>query len=45
MKNPLILKVATRAQTGRSASRRLRKVNRIPACLLYTSTGKADFDL
>jgi large subunit ribosomal protein L25 len=33
MKNPLILKVATRAQTGRSASRRLRKVNRIPAIL------------
>jgi large subunit ribosomal protein L25 len=33
MKNPLTLKVATRAQTGRSASRRLRKVNRIPAIL------------
>ena len=33
MKNPLILKVATRAQTGRSASRRLRKVTRIPAIL------------
>jgi large subunit ribosomal protein L25 len=33
MKNTLILKVATRAQTGRSASRRLRKVNRIPAIL------------
>jgi len=33
MKIPLILKVATRAQTGRSASRRLRKVNRIPAIL------------
>jgi large subunit ribosomal protein L25 len=33
MKNPLILKVETRAQTGRSASRRLRKVNRIPAIL------------
>jgi large subunit ribosomal protein L25 len=33
MKTPLILKVATRAQTGRSASRRLRKVNRIPAIL------------
>ena len=33
MKNPLILKVATRAQTGRSASRRLRKANRIPAIL------------
>ena len=33
MKNPLILKVETRSQTGRSASRRLRKVNRIPAIL------------
>ena len=33
MKNLLILKVETRAQTGRSASRRLRKVNRIPAIL------------
>ncbi|MGA2015560.1 MAG: 50S ribosomal protein L25 [Opitutaceae bacterium] len=33
MKTPLILKVATRAQTGRSASRRLRKVNLIPAIL------------
>jgi large subunit ribosomal protein L25 len=33
MKTPLILKVTTRAQTGRSASRRLRKVNRIPAIL------------
>jgi large subunit ribosomal protein L25 len=33
MKNPLILKVATRAQTGRSSSRRLRKANRIPAIL------------
>jgi large subunit ribosomal protein L25 len=33
MKTPLILKVATRAQTGRSASRRLRKVNCIPAIL------------
>ncbi len=33
MKTPLILNVATRAQTGRSASRRLRKVNRIPAIL------------
>jgi large subunit ribosomal protein L25 len=33
MTNPLTLKVATRAQTGRSASRRLRKVNRIPAIL------------
>jgi large subunit ribosomal protein L25 len=33
MKTPLTLKVSTRAQTGRSASRRLRKVNRIPAIL------------
>ena len=33
MKTPLTLKVAPRAQTGRSASRRLRKVNRIPAIL------------
>jgi large subunit ribosomal protein L25 len=33
MKNPLTLKVATRAQTGRSSSRRLRKANRIPAIL------------
>jgi len=33
MKTPLILNVATRAQTGRSSSRRLRKDNRIPAIL------------
>jgi large subunit ribosomal protein L25 len=33
MKTPLTLKVATRAQTGRSSSRRLRKANRIPAIL------------
>jgi len=33
MKNQLTLTVTTRAQTGRSASRRLRKVNRIPAIL------------
>jgi large subunit ribosomal protein L25 len=33
MKNQLTLKVETRAQAGRSASRRLRKVNRIPAIL------------
>jgi large subunit ribosomal protein L25 len=33
MKTPLTLKVATRAQTGRSASRRLRKGNCIPAIL------------
>jgi large subunit ribosomal protein L25 len=33
MKTPLTLKVATRTQTGRSASRRLRKVNCIPAIL------------
>jgi large subunit ribosomal protein L25 len=33
MKTPLKLKVATRAQTGRSSSRRLRKANRIPAIL------------
>jgi large subunit ribosomal protein L25 len=33
MKTPLSLKVAPRTQTGRSASRRLRKVNRIPAIL------------
>jgi large subunit ribosomal protein L25 len=33
MNTPLTLNVATRAQTGRSASRRLRKVNRIPAIL------------
>jgi large subunit ribosomal protein L25 len=33
MKTPLSLKVATRAQTGRSSSRRLRKANRIPAIL------------
>jgi large subunit ribosomal protein L25 len=33
MKNTLTLKVATRAQTGRSSSRRLRKANRIPAIL------------
>ena len=33
MKQALVLNVAPRAQTGRSASRRLRKVNRIPAIL------------
>lgn len=33
MKQQFTLKVADRAQTGRSASRRLRKVNRIPAIL------------
>ena len=33
MKIQLTLKVAPRTQTGRSASRRLRKVNRIPAIL------------
>ena len=33
MKTQLILNVSARAQTGRSASRRLRKVNRIPAIL------------
>lgn len=33
MKTPLILKVATRAQSGRSASRRLRRTDRIPAIL------------
>jgi large subunit ribosomal protein L25 len=33
MKNQLTLTVTTRAQTGRSASRRLRKGNRIPAIL------------
>jgi len=33
MKTQLTLTVTSRAQTGRSASRRLRKVNRIPAIL------------
>lgn len=33
MKQPLTLKVAPRDQTGRSASRRLRKANRVPAIL------------
>src|SRR5580693_3099884 len=33
MKTQLTLNVFARAQTGRSASRRLRKVNRIPAIL------------
>jgi large subunit ribosomal protein L25 len=33
MKTQLTLKVSARVQTGRSASRRLRKVNRIPAIL------------
>ncbi|MDE3084025.1 MAG: 50S ribosomal protein L25 [Verrucomicrobiota bacterium] len=33
MKQQLILNVTTRAQTGRSASRRLRKTNHIPAIL------------
>lgn len=33
MKQAIVLNVAPRAQTGRSASRRLRKVNRVPAIL------------
>ncbi|MEO7412811.1 MAG: 50S ribosomal protein L25, partial [Opitutaceae bacterium] len=33
MKQQFILNVEARAQTGRSASRRLRKVNRVPAIL------------
>jgi large subunit ribosomal protein L25 len=33
MKQQFALNVTTRAQTGRSASRRLRKANRIPAIL------------
>ena len=33
MKTQLTLTVSSRAQTGRGASRRLRKVNRIPAIL------------
>lgn len=33
MKQNLVLNVAPRAQSGRSASRRLRKVNRVPAIL------------
>src|ERR1700733_2473396 len=33
MKTQLTLNVFARAQTGRSASRRLRKINRIPAIL------------
>jgi len=33
MKTQHTLNIALRAQTGRSASRRLRKVNRIPAIL------------
>ena len=33
MNTQLTLNVLTRAQTGRGASRRLRKINRIPAIL------------
>lgn len=46
MKQPLVLNVASRAQTGRSASRRLRKVNRIPAILYgkHTSPEKLAID-
>jgi large subunit ribosomal protein L25 len=47
MNTPLTLKVATRAQTGRSASRRLRKVNRIPAILYgkHTSPEKLSIEV
>jgi len=46
MKTPLTLKVATRAQTGRSASRRLRKGNCIPAILYgkHTDPEKLSID-
>jgi large subunit ribosomal protein L25 len=46
MKTQLTLKVATRAQTGRSASRRLRKVNCIPAILYgkHSSPEKLSID-
>ncbi|HRE05456.1 MAG TPA: 50S ribosomal protein L25, partial [Opitutaceae bacterium] len=46
MKQPLVLNVAPRAQTGRSASRRLRKVNRVPAILYgkHTSPEKLAID-
>ncbi len=46
MKQALVLNVAPRAQTGRSASRRLRKVNRIPAILYgkHTSPEKLAVD-
>jgi len=33
MKQPIVLNVSPRAQSGRSASRRLRKANRVPAIL------------
>lgn len=46
MKQALVLNVASRAQTGRSASRRLRKVNRVPAILYgkHTSPEKLAVD-
>ncbi|MEY3773279.1 MAG: hypothetical protein RLZZ129_59 [Verrucomicrobiota bacterium] len=46
MKQQFILNVATRAQTGRSASRRLRKANSIPAILYgkHTSPEKLAVD-
>lgn len=46
MKQALVLNVAPRAQTGRSASRRLRKVDRIPAILYgkHTSPEKLAVD-
>lgn len=46
MKQPLVLTVSPRAQTGRSASRRLRKVNRVPAILYgkHTSPEKLAID-
>ncbi|HEY0944114.1 MAG TPA: 50S ribosomal protein L25, partial [Opitutaceae bacterium] len=46
MKTQLSLNVAPRAQTGRSASRRLRKVNQIPAILYgkHTSPEKLAVD-
>src|SRR4051812_26434888 len=41
MSQPFKLNVASRAQTGRSASRRLRKANRVPA-ILYGKHSKPE---
>jgi large subunit ribosomal protein L25 len=45
MKTQLTLNITLRAQTGRSASRRLRKVNRIPAILYGKHTSPEKFSI
>jgi len=45
MKTQHTLNITLRAQTGRSASRRLRKVNRIPAILYGKHTSPEKFSI